>query len=138
MATNTSYDPKNILDFEKSKLNKYAVGITAPLTRGGTTNIDYTLTDDLLIAGGSVVLVKDSDWGDHMTFQVLLGGVVINQFVTNWYVNPENIAQPIPSANYPAKLFAGLVLRIVYVSTAAGSGPTPEIVINYNFEKVLI
>ncbi len=138
MASNTGYDPKNILDFEKSKLNKNALGISAVLTRGGTTNIDYTLTDDLLLAGGTVVLVRNSDWGDHMTFQILSGGVVVNQFVTNWYVNPENIAQPIPSANYPAKLFAGLVLRIVYVSTAAGLDPTPEIVINYNFEKVLI
>lgn len=138
MASNTGYDPKNILDFEKSKLNKHAVGITATLTRGGTTNIDYTLTDDVLIAGGTVVLVKNADWGDKMSFQVLSSGVVINQFVTDWYVNPESIDQVIPTSNYPAKLFSGLVLRIIYVSSASGLDPTPEIAINFNFEKVLI
>lgn len=139
MATGTSYDPRNILDFEKSKLNKAARGMKQTVTLGGTCNIDYTLADDMLLAGGSVFLVENVRWGDKVTFQVLNGSTVLAEFITDWYLNPETKQQAVPSSSYPAKIYAGLTLRIIYTSTGNPlSDPVPEVCINYNFEKVLV
>lgn len=138
MPSNTTFDPRNILEFEKSKLNKAAQGKKLTVTKGTTTNIDITLTDDCLLAGGSILLAQDVKWGDKVSFQVLSGSTVLIEFITDWYLNPEKTEQPVPSSNYPAKVYAGLTLRIVYTSTAGALDPAPDVAINYNLEKVLI
>jgi hypothetical protein len=139
MPSNTGFDPRNIDDFEKSKLNKDTKSKFQTADLGTTTNIDFTLSDDVLLAGGSVFLVKNAKWGDRVSFQILYGQNVIMQFITDWYLNPESIKQDIPSSNYPAKLSTGLVLRIVYTSIGiVGTDSPPEVAINYNFEKVLM
>ena len=132
---NSTYNPANVNLFEKSKLNKDAIGISGTMVAGDTATLDITLTDDILLCGGNVLLAKNIAWGDSVDFQILSGSVVLVQFVTNWYLDPSTIAQIVPVSNYPAKVPAGLILRIVYHSVG---DVNPEIAINYNREKILI
>jgi hypothetical protein len=135
MASNTSYNPTNINNFEKEKLNKDAKGVAATIPAGTSASLDLTLTNDSLIAGGTVFLAKGANPGDKVDFQIVhpLAGV-ISQFISDWYVNPDSTLQAVPTANYPAKIPAGLIMRIVYHSTGTSD---VWIVVNYNLEKVL-
>lgn len=135
MPTGTRFDPPNSNYFDKTKMNKDAKGVSTTVIAGTTVNLDYTLTDDVLIAGGTNFLAKGAAQGDTVDFQVVhpIYGV-LNQFITNWYVNPDKTDQAVPPSNYPAKSFAGLILRVVYHST----GTTDVwVAVNYNLEKVL-
>lgn len=136
MAANTSFNPSNLNEFEKSKLNKDAKGVSATVIAGTTQSIDLLLTDDILMAGGTVLLAKGAAIGDSVHFQVIHPTYgVVNQFITDWYLNPDSTEQAVPPANYPAKLLAGLTLRLVYHSV----GETDVwVAVNYNCEKVLI
>jgi hypothetical protein len=136
MPSNTVFNPQNLTDFEKSKLNKDAKGVAATMTAGQSTSLDLTITDDVLMAGGTSVLVRGAAQGDKMDFQVVhpVAGVLV-QFVTDWYVNPDSTLQQTPPSNYPAKLLTGLILRIIYHSV----GETDVwLAVNYNREKVLV
>ena len=132
---NTTFDPKNSNDFEKSKLNKDAKGVQGTALAGTSTTLDLALTDDILMAGGSVFLAKGAAQGDTVDFQIVHPTYgVVNQFITSWYLNPDTTKQEIPASNYPAKLKAGLTLRVVYHSV----GSTDVwFAINYNREKIL-
>jgi len=135
MPTNTTFDPSNTSLFEKAKLNKDAHGICATVTAGAVTNLDFTLTDDMLVTGG-VFLCSGGAQGDFVNFQVVhpIAGV-LNQFITNWYIDPSTIRQETTKSNYPAKLPAGLILRVSYTSTGTSN---VWIAINYDLEKVLV
>jgi hypothetical protein len=135
MPINTKFDPPNLNYFDKTKMNKDARGVSATVTAGTTVSLDYTLADDILLAGGTTFLAKGGAQGDTVDFQVVhpVAGV-LNQFISNWYVNPDVTDQTVPPSNYPAKLFSGLILRIVYHSTGASD---VWIAVNYNMEKVL-
>lgn len=136
MATNTTFDPQNANAFEKSKLFKDARGISATITAGTTTNLDLVLSDDILLAGGTTFLAKGAAQGDKVTFQVIhpVNGVIA-QFISDWYLNPDVTLQQVPPSNYPAKILAGLTLRIAYTSVGATD---VWVAVNYNIEKVLV
>jgi len=136
VASNTTYDPQNISSFEKTKLFKDAKGIAATVPFGTSANIDLTLTDDILMAGGNIFLAKGAAAGDKITFQAVhpQAGVVA-QFVTDWFLDPDSTLQQVPTSNFPAKLAAGLKLRVVYVSVGSVD---VWVAINYNLEKVLV
>lgn len=137
----TTYTPKNINDFVSSALNFYGVGLTATPTIQTTTNIDYVVPFDILITG-AVLMVKNVTFGDNITFQVVdVNGIlapantVLNQFVTNWYLVEDSEKQFEFQVNYPAKIYEGLILRVIYTST--GETP-PELAVNYILHKILV
>lgn len=132
----STFNPRNINEFDKSNLFKFAKGVYGTATANTTTNIDYTLSDDLILAGGSICLVKDGNWGDKISLQVLSGSTVLMQFLNDWPINSTSMAQNLPTSNYPAKIPAGLTIRAIYTSTHASI--SPEVAIGYNFEKVLV
>jgi hypothetical protein len=136
MATNTAFNPSNNTEFDKSKMNKDAQGFFFTATAGQETTNNQAVTNDYLMTGGAVLLVKGGAWGDKVTFQVVhpIAGVV-GQFLTNWPINPDSTLQSLPPANYPAKIFAGLTLRAVYTSVGESD---VKVAIGYNLEKVLI
>lgn len=138
MATGTVFNPPNVNEFDKNKLSKAGKGVYGVCTCGTTTNIDYVISDDVLLAGGSICLVKDAAWGDAVTAQVLNGNTVLIQFLTDWPIDPSQISQNMPMSNYPAKILAGLTFRIIYSSVGSILDPQPKIAIGYNFEKVLV
>lgn len=98
-------------------------GIAGTATKNTTTNIDYKLTEERYINGVDL-LIKDSVWGDYVKFQVvdvdnILGygaGTVLDEFGSDWYIDPNVCQQGQVIIPYPAKIIANLYIRIVYVS----------------------
>jgi hypothetical protein len=141
MPSNTTYDPTNVGDFERTKLNYAAVGISGTASAGTTTNIDHALTDDSLLTGAQV-LTDNAAFGDSITFQVVdvngvvfPAGTVLGQFVTNWKLRSDSQEQISLQVPYPAKVYAGLYLRLIYTSTGASN---VAVAINYSLHKVLV
>ena len=141
MPSNTGYNPVSSQDFEKSKLQFNGQGVKATVTAGQVVNIDYTLTDDCLITGAWFVTDSNAAFGDSASFQVVdttgitgyPAGTVLNQFVTNWYMYPNSSEQfEVP---YPAKLMAGLTVRLVYTSTGTNN---VFVAINFALHKVMV
>jgi len=140
MPSLTTYRPVKVADFEATKLNYDAYGTSMIVTAGSTQNLDHTLTDDCLITGAWLV-TSDGYCGDTASFQVVdtsgaftgVPGYVISQFVTHWYL-PSTTDTQLELA-YPAKIYAGLTLRLVYHSTGVSN---PFIAINYKLHKVLV
>lgn len=134
MPSNTGFNPQNINEFEKSKLNKDALGTEFVVPAGTTQNLDIPISDDSLVMD-SCILVEGAVRGDKWTMQVVhpVAGVMF-QGVTNWLVDPTKMQQPIPKANFPAKVFAGLILRVVFQSTG---GADVWVGINLDKDKVL-
>lgn len=141
MPSNTTYNPVNVAAFEKSKLYFNAQGVSASCTAGTSTNIDYTLVDDCLLTGLEII-VDGAKYGDYANLQVIdptgitgaPPGTVILQPATNWYVATSYDEQY--DLAYPAKIYTGLTLRIVYTSTGI---ITPVFVaINYKLHKILV
>jgi hypothetical protein len=138
MPQNTKFDPENINFFNKTKLFKDCKGASGVAVAGQTTNLDLTLSDDVLMTGG-VFLAQNAAQGDKVDFQVLApdgqgGYVVVAQFITDWYLDPTVVQQPIPRSSYPAKLVAGLILRVIYHSVGENN---VWMAVNYDREKVL-
>ena len=137
MASNTTFNPSNASEFDKSKINKDAKGVSDTVPYGTSKDIDYTLTDDILMSGGHLLLVKNAVWGDTVDFKVVhpVAGVLLT-FLTSWPINPDSTLQFLPLANYPAKMVTGLILRATYNSV--GASTNVSVAIGYNFEKVLV
>jgi hypothetical protein len=139
---NSTYNPANINNFEKTKLSYSAVGISGSAVAGATTNFDYEVMNDILITGAQV-LANIPTFGDSMSFQVVdvnnilgLGAdVILNQFVTNWQLRSDSQEQIDLKINYPAKIIAGLYLRMIYKSTGT---TVVNIAANYSLHEILI
>ena len=135
MPSNTTYNPQNSGVFEKSKLNKDAVGQSAMVTAGTTQDIDVLISDDSLVMD-SVLLIDGAVRGDKWTMQVVhpIAGVVF-QPITDWLIDWTVAKQPLPRANFPAKLFTGLTLRIKYTSIGEND---VWVGLNLDKDKVLV
>lgn len=140
MATNTTYNPPNVNSFVKSALNFNAQGILATVIAGSVQNIDYQVSGDQLITG-AYVLVQNGSFGDHVSFQVVdtqglyaPPGTMLNQFVSNWYIQSDSELQADFEINYPAKILSGLTLRLIYTSVGSNN---PSVAINYLLHEVL-
>jgi len=141
MASNTTYRPTRVADFEASKLNFNAQGTFTTASANQITAIDFTLSDDCLITG-AWVLTENGTVGDYCNFQVVdtsgaftgTPNTVINQFVTNWYL-PSSADVQLDMA-YPAKIYAGLTLRVLYTSISTTTAVS--VAINYKLHKVLV
>jgi hypothetical protein len=140
MQDTSTYNPVTINDFDKTKLNSDGQGAAATIPAGTTVNIDYTLVDDCELTGAWFIS-NGGTFGDYCHFQIIDGsgaftgtpGTLLNQFITNWYVPSETSEQF--DIMYPAKILAGLTVRVIYHST----GTTDVFAaINYKLHKVLI
>jgi hypothetical protein len=138
---NSTYDPNKLADFEKTKLNLngkgvYGESIVTDITIPVETHIDLLLTDDVLFTGG-VLLVKGGHFEDKMSMQIVHPTYgVVNEFVTDFRIAEDTQKQFEMKNEYPAKLPAGLTLRIKYV-------PAPivgvrDIAGNFILHKVLV
>lgn len=108
---------------DADKFRFRGAGISGSASAGETINIDYKLTEERYING--IRLILDGQvFGDHLDFEIvdvdnIIGygpGVVLDQFGTDWYVNPDMACQGDILIDYPAKVIAGLYIRIVYHS----------------------
>lgn len=135
MATNTNYKPSKTSDFEASKLNFAGMGVYGECTENTTAYLDLPITDDMLMTGG-MLNVKGGDFHDTVSLQVVHPTYgVVNQFVNNYRIIENTQRQFDITLNYPAKIYAGLILRISY--TASSTVGTRDISLNYYLHKVL-
>jgi hypothetical protein len=90
---------------------------------GTTTNGDHKVTEGRLF-DGIALLVKDAAWGDSLKLQVVdvdnvIGygaGAVLDEFATNWLIDPQHYNQGQWRLEYSAEVPAGLYIRTVYTS----------------------
>lgn len=142
MPSNTKYNPLHVSEFEKSKLTFNAQGVNTTVILGTAKSLDYTLTDDCLLTGVELI-IDGATYGDTVNLQVVdstgaftgTPGTVLNQFVTNWNVSSTSDAQF--DMAYPAKIYAGLTLRLNYTSTGAGI-TFVYLAVNWKLHKVLV
>jgi hypothetical protein len=137
----TNYAPLNEADFRADGLNFKGQGIIGVAIAGASTNFDFVLPEDRLISGGAL-LCKGANWGDNITFQVVdkdgilaPAGTVLNEFVTDWYIMDSSEFQLELRCQYPAKIYQGLYVRLIYNSTGTSN---VNVAMNYEFHKVLV
>ncbi len=131
---NSTYDPRCVDDFEKSKIVTAFIGLQGTCPFGQTTNIDYSLTDDVLFTGGEF-LAKNSLFGDKFSLQIVhpINGVIYT-FVNDFGVTDDSQTKMVKQSVIPAKLPAGLIIRLAYTST----GETDvKLIINLYLFKIL-
>lgn len=136
MPTATGFNPENKYDYKKTKLNAAGKGLRTVCTAGATTNIDYSNgTDDILLIGMKIGLKNHVDQDKmHLEIHHPINGLLI-RFYEDWQVFEEVQVQEDAEAIFPAKIPAGLILRIVYVST----GETDVVAkVNLKLAKVLV
>ena len=98
-------------------------GVSGTITKDTTGDIDYGMPENRYINGVDIML-KNHIWGDKLDFQVVdidnvLGygaGVVLDEFGSNWYVDPDRCEQGQILVPYPALVYSGLYIRIKYHS----------------------
>lgn len=154
----STYKPQRVSNFEASKLNFVGTGVLGSVPAGSITNIDYTVSDDYLLTG-VMLNCQNQTFGDQVTFQVLdlsgnaklyndasqtwfsvPAGTLLNTFVSNWRLTADWQRQVDENLPYPAKIYGGLTLRLIYTSTAAAqtvANPSVTVSINYDLHKVL-
>ena len=126
-ATGTTYDVMNMQTIDKKMVNFIGQKVSADVPVG-ISNIDYTTTDDVLFTG-AVLSSPSACPDDELKFQVLLGSTVLNTFI-DWFVL-KGLSKEL---DYPAKIPAGLILRVVYKNTCSSA---INVKINYSLHKVL-
>jgi hypothetical protein len=151
--TQTSQFNSNVVVFN-------ARGIMQTAKPNAITNIDLKMIDDVEFTGGTLN-VKGALFGDYLdmqvvdvdqmlkgqqvagaptgyTYDMVPGYPVLRQFVTAYYVNDQSTRQESFDLTYPAKVIAGLYLRIVYHSTnTAMMAVSPQIGMNYFLHTLL-
>lgn len=141
MPSATKYAPISIVEYGAKDLNAALRGTKFVATAGTDTSNDLLISDDSLI-DGAIVHVIGAVLGDKLKCQVIdkdnvLGAganYVAGQYVTDWYINPEKTEQLDYQCQYPAKIYAGLYLRVIYTSVG---GANVDVICNYKLHKVL-
>lgn len=136
MPQNTIYNPENRSMFSKQNLLFSGKTIAFSCLANSESNGDLTLTDDSLLTGG-ILLVKNGNFFDEVSLQIVhptLG--VVNEFVTKYRIVEDEIRQFMLDLDYPAKIPAGLSIRVQYKASNNGQS-TREIAINLFLHKVL-
>jgi len=127
--TSSTYNPSSVDGFDKNKLNYNGQKVSAVVPGGTTQDIDLALTDDHLLTGAQVVLSGNCDL-DEIKFKVVMGTTVVNQFI-DWFAT--NFSKDLP---YPAKIPAGLTLRVTYKNSCTNAAVTVRV--NYFLHKILL
>lgn len=143
MPSNTIYKPLRAAELDANKVNANAQGATGSLAFGSSNvNINLLLADDCLITG-VVFFVNNANFGDFANLQIVdtagilaPPGTVLMQVATNWYVCPNELTNI--DFQYPAKVYTGLTLRLVYSSAGTPGGGNTNAYINYKLHKCLV
>lgn len=102
-----------------------ATGFSGTATGGGSTNLDFAIGAEDRYINGCRFILKNHAASDSMGFKVVdidnvLGygaGTVLKTFGLDWNVDSERHDQGRDTFNFVARIYAGLYIRVVYVST---------------------
>jgi hypothetical protein len=138
---NSKYSPSSKSEYGAKDLNLDVQGVKYDITANSTQDLDFLISDDYIM-DGMILDAVNHVLGDKVTFQVVdidnvLGygaNVVLKQFGTDVYMAPGLTRQVNADSVYPAKVFAGLYLRIKYTSVGETN---PTLLVRYNLHKVL-
>ena len=133
----TTYSPTSVDQFTSKALNLVGKSIRLTATALSTTAADYHVPYDCIMDGG-IFLSEGSTIADGVSIEVwdldgVLGvppGTMLLKPVDDWGVAPM-LSLAIP---YPAKLYAGLYIRLVYRNSQATE---VKAVMNLPLHKVL-
>jgi len=132
---NSTYNPNAESEYSKKYLQVNNIGVTGTITAGTSNNIDYTLTDDHLLIGAQI-LCNNSAFGDYCDVQIIHPQAgVVSQFFTNWYLGSDKQEKYNVETKFPAKLPAGLTIRLVYHSVG---NVNVDVLLNLKLLKILI
>lgn len=133
---NSTYKPLRSSDLVANGVNFAGQGVYGEAIDSNPVHVDLTLTDDCLLTGG-ILMVKGGHFEDTITLQIVhpIAGVV-NEFVSNFRVCEDSNKQFEINSLYPAKIYAGLTIRIVYTPSPLKIG-VRDIAANYYLHKVL-
>lgn len=140
MPSGTIFKPLNINEFTADVLNYAADAVSAVCTPNTTTTIDYTVSDDVMFTGLQAI-TDNGNYGDYVVMQIVdinnimgLGaGAVLLQPIKKWFMPP--VANMQYDVVYPAKIYTGLTIRVIYTSTSLAV--SPFVALNYKLHKVL-
>lgn len=141
--TGTVYNPTSVDAFDKTKLNYNGLKVSASVAAGATTDVNLALTDDHLLTGAQLILTGACDL-DEVQFKIVDSSSsipvparvafpnypILNQFI-DWYAS--NFSKDLP---YPAKITAGLTLRVTYKNTCVSTAVTVKV--NYFLHKIIV
>jgi hypothetical protein len=138
---NSTLKLTRVEEFASNNVNANNQALLFTAAAAQTTTGDLKLTDDCFITG-AVLRTNTSAFGDYAVFQVvdvdnILGygaGTVLGQYVNKWYMRSDAQEQANENTPYPAKILAGLYLRLIY--TSVGLMPV-SVAINYRLHKAL-
>lgn len=135
MAINTTYRPTKVSDFQSDCVNFNGQSSSGTAVESQVITVDITMTDDHLLTGGNFI-VKGGKFGDRIKLQVVhpVAGVV-GQYVTDYGIQSDSEFQFALELTYPAKIQAGLKLRLSYTSSSEVG--VRQFCINYSLHKVL-
>jgi len=109
-------------------------GYSGVATKTTTTNIDFQIPAERYINGATIQVVNQV-MGDYFSFQIVdiaglysTAGTVLDMFAERWYLDPLRCNQGEVVAEYPARIYPGLYIRIIYVSVGTVTDP----IINLN------
>jgi hypothetical protein len=137
----SKYAPGNSSEYSAKDLNADFKGMKFTASAGTTTTNDLQINDDVLV-DGAVFHAIGGEFGDKAKFQIIdkdnvMGfgtNVVLAQFVTDWYINPDISIQLDEKSPYPAKIYSGLYVRVIYDSVGSTD---VKIILNLRLHKVL-
>lgn len=136
MATNTTFAPECKSQFVKSQLQFSGQAISFDCLTNAESNGDLVLTDDHLLTGG-ILLVKNGEFTDEVSLQIVHPTYgVVNEFVTKYRIIEDETRQFMLDLDYPAKLSAGLTIRVHYKASNL-SATTRKIALNIFLHKVM-
>ncbi len=130
---NSEYNPQMWHDVQAIFVKPKSIGLSGSVGAGGTTNVDLTLTDDMLIRGVEM-FCNNIAFGDKVSVSVLAGAAVVGTPITDWALSTENKFIKY-DAVAPMKLVAGLKLRFTYTSALLLG--LAEFKINLNMLEIL-
>lgn len=95
------------------------------------SNVDFLISEERYVNGGVLQLVNASE-GDLFCYQVvdkdnIFGygaGVVLDEFVSDWNVDPTIQTQGIYETTFLARIYAGLYIRVKYTSVGTENDVT--------------
>ena len=129
--TTTSFNPSNQSLYSKESMAYAGQKVSGVAAAATTTNFDMTVADVYLLTGAAAKAIGACE-ADEIKFQVLMGSTVVpNGTFIDWFMIDGKIDKEIP---YPAKIEAGLKLRVAYKNTCSTS---VNVYVNYSLHKVV-